>query len=135
MREAKGGLRVSRFLWICLGGAAGTGARYLLSGWAIQILGAGYPSGTLVVNLLGSFFIGAIMHVGLTTQLISPTLRLALATGVLGGFTTYSSFNYETLQLFQEGAWRMGLVYVAALLGCLVAGAAGLAAARLALGH
>jgi CrcB protein len=134
--EANGGLRVSRFLWICLGGAAGTGARYLLSGWALQILGAGYPWGTLAVNLLGSFFIGAIMHVGLTTQLISPTLRLALATGVLGGFTTYSSFNYETLQLFQGGAWRMGFVNVAGmLLGCLVAGAAGLGAARLALGH
>jgi len=127
---------VSRFFWICLGGAAGTGLRYLLSGWALQILGTGLPWGTLAVNVLGSFFIGAVMHVGLTTQLISPTLRLALTTGVLGGFTTYSSFNYETLQLFQEGAWRMGLVNVTVmLLGCLVAGAAGLGTARLALGH
>jgi fluoride exporter len=127
---------VSRFFWICLGGAAGTGARYLLSGWAFQILGTGYPWGTLAVNLLGSFFIGAVMHAGLTTQLISPTLRLALTTGVLGGFTTYSSFNYETLQLFQDGAWRIGFVYVTMmLLGCLVAGAAGLGSARLALGH
>jgi len=127
---------VSRFFWICLGGAAGTGARYLLSGWALQILGTGFPWGTLAVNLLGSFFIGAIMHAGLTTQLIPPTLRLALTTGVLGGFTTYSSFNYETLKLFQEGAWRMGFVNVAVmLLGCLAAGAAGLGAARLALGH
>ena len=127
---------MSRFFWICLGGAAGTGLRYLLSGWALQILGTGLPWGTLAVNVLGSFFIGAVMHVGLTTQLISPTLRLALTTGVLGGFTTYSSFNYETLQLFQEGAWRMGLVNVTVmLLGCLVAGAAGLGTARLALGH
>ncbi len=127
---------MSRFFWICLGGAAGTGARYLLSGWALQILGTGYPWGTLAVNLFGSFFIGAVMHAGLTTQLISPTLRLALTTGVLGGFTTYSSFNYETLQLFQDGAWRMGFVNVTVmLLGCLVAGAAGLGSARLALGH
>lgn len=127
---------MNRFFWICLGGAAGTGARYLISGWALQFLGTGLPWGTLAVNLVGSFFIGAVMHVGLTSQLISPTVRLALTAGVLGGFTTYSSFNYETLQFFQEGAWRLGLVNVAVmLLGCFAAGAAGLGAARLALGH
>ncbi|HEY7114284.1 MAG TPA: fluoride efflux transporter CrcB, partial [Thermoanaerobaculia bacterium] len=117
---------MNRFFWICLGGAAGTGARYLVSGWALQVFGTALPWGTLAVNLVGSFFIGAVMHVGLTSQLISPTVRLALTTGVLGGFTTYSSFNYETLQLFQEGAWRMGVVNMAGmLLGCLAAGAAG----------
>lgn len=127
---------MSRFLWICLGGAAGTAARYLISGWALAILGTGFPWGTLAVNVIGSFLIGGIMHVGLTTQLLPPTLRLALTTGVMGGFTTYSAFNYETLQYFQEGARLLALANVAVMLvTCLAAGAAGLWAARFLVGH
>ena len=122
---------MSRFAWICLGGAVGTGARYLLSGLALAALGTAFPWGTLAVNLLGSFLLGAIMHVGLVTALLSPTLRLTLATGVMGGFTTYSSFNYETIRQLQDGAWPTALTYVVAtVLGCLAAGYAGIAAAR-----
>src|SRR4029077_352228 len=87
---------MSRFLWICLGGAAGTGARYLLSGWLLRAAGPGFPWGALAVHVIGSFLLGLIMQVSLTTGLVPPTLRLALATGVIGGFTTYSTFNYET---------------------------------------
>ena len=71
------------------------------------------------------------MHVGLVTALLSPTVRLTLATGVMGGFTTYSSFNYETIRQIQDGAWPTALAYVAAtVLGCLAAGYAGVALAR-----
>ncbi len=122
---------MGRFFWICLGGAVGTGARYLLSGWALTLLGAGFPWGTLAVNLIGSFAIGAIMHLALATKLLGPTLRLTLVTGVLGGFTTYSAFNYETLQYLRESNWTLGLANIAAtLLLCLAAGAAGLTLAR-----
>ena len=122
---------MSRFAWICLGGAVGTGARYLLSGLALAALGTAFPWGTLAVNLLGSFLLGAIMHVGLVTAVLSPTLRLTLTTGVMGGFTTYSSFNYETIRQIQDGAWPTALAYVAAtLLGCLAAGWAGVVLAR-----
>jgi fluoride exporter len=122
---------VSRFLWICLGGAAGTGARYLLSGWALTALGTSFPWGTLAVNVLGSFLLGFLMQVGLTTSLITPTLRLTLATGVLGGFTTYSTFNYETVRYMQEGSWPLAFGNIAAtVLGCVAAGFAGLAAGR-----
>jgi CrcB protein len=124
-----------RFLWICLGGAAGTGARYLMSGWA-QRLGGSFPYGTLFVNVLGSFLLGVLMQVSLTTGLLSPTLRLALTTGALGGFTTYSTFNYETLQYFQGGAWLFGFLNIlTTVIGCLIAGAFGLFAARWALGN
>jgi fluoride exporter len=127
---------MNRFLWVCLGGAAGTGARYLISGWALAVLGASFPWGTLAVNLIGSFLIGAIMHVGLTTQLISPMLRLSLTTGVMGGFTTYSAFNYETLQYLQEGARAFAVANILLMvLGCLAAGAAGLWVARVLVGH
>ena len=127
---------MNRFLWVCLGGAAGTGARYLISGWAVAILGTGFPWGTLAVNVLGSFLISGIMHVGLTTQLVTPVARIALTTGVLGGFTTYSAFNYESLKYLQDGAWLLALANVAVMVvSCLAAGAAGLAVARLLVGH
>jgi CrcB protein len=122
---------VNRLFWICLGGAAGTGARYLLSGWLLAALGMAFPYGTLAANLIGSFLLGAIMHVALTTNWIAPTLRLALTTGIMGGFTTYSTFNYETLQYLRQEAW--GLVawnLGATVVGCLAAGMAGLALAR-----
>ena len=122
---------VTRFLLVCFGGAVGTGARFLVSGWALALLGPDFPYGTLAVNVIGSLLLGTIMHVGLTTDLLSPTLRLTLATGVMGGFTTYSTFNYETLQYLEQGAWwRAGLNVVVTLLVCLVAGVAGTALAR-----
>ena len=122
---------MNRFLWICLGGAIGTGARYLLSGWLLAAFGTAFPYGTLAVNLIGSFLLGAIMHVALTTNWIAPTLRVALTTGVMGGFTTYSTFNYETLQYVREEAWGLAACNLGATVaGCLVAGVAGLALAR-----
>jgi CrcB protein len=122
---------MSRFLWICLGGAAGTGARYLLSGWALSALGAGFPYGTLAVNVIGSFCVGLLVQVGLATSLLSPTLRMALTTGVMGGFTTYSTFNYETIRYIQDGAWRLAAGNVViTLAACLAAGFAGVALGR-----
>jgi fluoride exporter len=126
---------VARFLWICLGGAAGTGARYLLSGWLLRLAGPVFPWGTLAVNLIGSFFLGFLMQTAATTEILRPTLRLALTTGVMGGFTTYSTFNYETLRLVQEGAWALAAANLTAtVLGCLLAGLLGMAGARWLLG-
>jgi len=120
-----------RFLLVCLGGAVGTGARYLIAVGAPRVLGSSFPHATLTVNVVGSFLLGVTMHVGLSTNLISPGLRLVLATGVLGGFTTYSTFNYETIAFLREGAFGLaGLNVAATLLLCLAAGAAGLTVAR-----
>ena len=122
---------MGRVLLISLGGAAGTAARYLLSVWLLRALGPAFPYGTLAVNVIGSFLLGVIMQAGLDTTLLSPTARVVLGTGVMGGFTTYSTFNYETLQYLQEGAWAMaGLNVAATLLVCLAAGALGVAVAR-----
>ena len=123
---------MTRFLWICLGGAAGTGARYLLSGWLLRAAGPGFPWGTLAVNVIGSFLLGLLMQIALATDLLSPTPRLALTVGVMGGFTTYSSFNFETLQYLLRDEWLTAFAYVAAtLLVCLTAGALGLLCGRL----
>ena len=126
---------MTRFLLICLGGAVGTGARYLLSGWLARLAGPSFPYGTLAVNALGSFLLGLLMQLALTTEWVPPTLRLALTTGLLGGFTTYSTFNYETLGLFEEGAWLFGsLNVVGTVLLCLAAGTAGIFCGRAAAG-
>ena len=122
---------MDRLAWVCLGSALGGGARYLLSLAALQLFGPSFPAGTLAVNLVGSFGIGLVMHVGLETTLLSPTARLFLTTGVMGGLTTYSTFNYETLGLVSEGDWlRAGLNVLATFAGCLVAGVLGVASGR-----
>ncbi len=120
-----------QLFWVSLGGAAGTGARYLVSGWVLKLFGSSFPYGTLAVNLLGSFMLGALMHIGLSTEAMSPTTRLALTTGVMGGFTTYSTFSYETMRLLQEGAWTMAFVnVVTTVMVCLAASFLGFFGAR-----
>jgi len=124
-----------RLFWICLGGAAGTGARYLLSGWTLNKFGPAFPFGTLAVNVLGSFLLAVLMYVGVEADLMSPTLRLALTTGVLGGFTTYSTFSYETMRYLQEGVWGLAILNVfISVFGCLAACVLGWAGARLLMG-
>lgn len=126
---------MTRFLLICLGGAAGTGARFAVQNVAATVLGTAFPYGTIAVNVIGSFLIGAVMYASMATELVDPTLRLVLTTGFLGGFTTYSAFNYETFALLENGALGRAMVNVAVtLVACLAAGFAGNALARRLLG-
>jgi fluoride exporter len=117
---------LNRLFWICLAGALGTGTRYLVSVWASERYGASFPYGTLIVNVTGCFLLAAIMQTAVNVSSFSPTLRLVLATGFLGGLTTYSSFAYETVKLAQAGSrnaalWNFGLTssacFAAVLLG------------------
>lgn len=122
---------MSRVLLIGFAGALGTVARYLVGLWAGRVLGAGFPYGTLIVNLTGCFFIAFVSELALSTTLVSPTLRLTLTTGFMGGLTTYSSFNLETTGFFRERAFAEGVANVGAtLVGCFVAGLLGLALAK-----
>ena len=115
-----------RFLLVCLGGAIGSGARYATVVWATRHLGLAFPYGTFIVNVAGSFLIA------LTVQLAAPSeMRFFLISGVLGGFTTYSSFNEETLLLIRTGAWGTAVLnLVLTVVACLAAGALGVLAAR-----
>jgi CrcB protein len=120
-----------RFVLICLGGAVGTAARYLLGGLIARWAGPDFPYGTLLINVLGSFLIGIIQQVGLSSLVLPEALRVALAIGVLGGFTTYSSFSYETIKLLEAGSWAAATTYVALTTGlCLACCAAGLTLGR-----
>jgi CrcB protein len=124
-----------RLALVILGGGFGSGARYLVGGWVAQAFGSAFPYGTIGINALGSFLISVVMYLSLTAGAIDPDLRLLLATGVMGGFTTYSTFNYETLAFFQQGAWLLGALNVlATVLVCLAAGALGLMLSRWAFG-
>jgi CrcB protein len=128
--------RVTRFLLICLGGAVGTGCRYLTSVWAASAFGTTFPFGTLIVNIVGSFLLGFLMHLGTTSELMSDTMRLALTSGVMGGFTTYSTFNYETTSYLRQGSFAMAsLNMTVTLAGCLIAGFAGMALGRFIVGR
>jgi fluoride exporter len=121
---------MERFIWICLAGAAGTGTRYLIALWAAQRFGSAFPVGTLIVNLTGCFAIAAVMHAA-GTLAWSPTARSAITIGFIGGLTTYSSFNYETTRLMEEGATGAAAFNAAAtILGAFAAGWLGMLCAR-----
>lgn len=122
---------MERFLWICLGSAVGGGARYLVSGWALKFLGPALPYGTLAVNITGSFLLAGLMFAGVDAAAMPATVRLALTTGVMGGFTTYSTFSYETMKYLQDGAWGIAIGNVlVTVLGCLAACLLGWAGAK-----
>lgn len=119
------------FVLVCAAGAAGTGARFALSSGLAMLLGSHFPYGTIAVNVLGSFLISAIAYASAVSDAVDPTLRVVLTTGFLGGFTTYSAFNHETVVSLQHALWVRALANVGlTLLGCLAAGFAGIAVAR-----
>jgi len=114
---------------VALGGAIGSVLRYLASSGVYLWLGRGFPYGTLTVNLIGSFLIG-LMTEALILQRLSIALeyRTAILVGVMGGFTTFSSFSLETFYLLEQGQiGKAGLNVVVSVLGCLLAVWAGLA--------
>lgn len=103
---------MEQLVYIALFGAAGCLTRYLLSGWVYQLLGRGFPYGTLAVNVVGAFLIGLVMEFSIRSALIPPTLRVAFSIGFLGGLTTFSTFSFETFRLLEEGAFAIALVNV-----------------------
>ena len=117
-------------LWVFLGGGLGSVARFLIGQWSAIAFGIGFPYGTLIVNLAGCFALGMVVQLAIAGSWHGD-VRTALAAGFLGGFTTYSSFNQETLGLFASGATGAAVLNVAiTLAGGLAAGALGLTAGR-----
>lgn len=122
---------MQRFFFICLAGALGTGTRYLVGLWAEKHLKQAMPWGTLLVNVGGCFLIALVMELSLRTTAISPSMRVVITTGFLGGLTTYSSFNYDSTRLLLSHAPISGVLYIALTLGlCFFAGILGLVLAR-----
>jgi CrcB protein len=126
---------VLRLLAVGLAGLAGTLCRYWLAGIVARRYGEGFPAGTLAVNLLGCFAAGLLFHLMQERGTFSETARAAVFVGLLGGFTTFSSYGLQTFALLREGRAGPAALNVVAsnLLGVLAVGA-GYAAAKLALG-
>ena len=113
--------------YVALGGALGALARYGISGWVYDRLGENFPWGTLVVNLVGCLALGLVIR-WLQVSAVAPEVRPFLTIGVLGAFTTFSTFSYETVALLQEGQWlRAGLYMGGSVVLGLIAMVAGMA--------
>ena len=123
-RERMGNLQSMTWLWVMLGSALGGGLRYWLSGLAAHHIGETFPIGTLIVNVTGCFVIG--FFAALTGPdgriFVGTEARQFVMTGICGGYTTFSSFGLQTLNLAQDGEWTLaGLNVVLSVVLCLLA--------------
>jgi fluoride exporter len=110
---------ITPYLIIGLGAFLGANCRYLVGGWAANALGAGFPYGTLIINVSGSFVIGLFLTLITGRFVTPPNVRLFFAIGFLGAYTTFSTFTFESLALIQSRAYLAALVN---LLGSVVLG-------------
>ena len=120
------GWRMPDVLLVGGGGAAGAVCRFVVATWCVRRWGAAFPYGTLIINLTGSFLFG--LFVGFAVSLLrAPEWRLGLAIGFLGGYTTFSTFAYDTLTLVREHKTARAALYVGAtMLGGVLAVVGGL---------
>lgn len=102
---------MNNLILVALGGSIGAVFRYLISIFMIQVFGSSFPFGTLLVNVIGSFFMGVIYALGQMSH-ISPELKALIGIGLLGALTTFSTFSNETLLLMQEGDWLKAILNV-----------------------
>lgn len=110
------------FLLVGLGGFIGSYLRYFISGFIEQKILSSFPFGTFAVNIIGCFIVGVLFAMSTRFNLV-PEYRLLLATGFCGGFTTFSSFSYESVSLLQDAQFLYGFLYagLSLLIGCLAA--------------
>lgn len=106
-------------LWVGLGGFLGANARYLLGGVIAERWGAAFPWGTFVINISGSFILGLFLAFAEERPWMHPSSRLMFAVGFVGAYTTFSTFEYESIRLLQDGEWLLAFANVA---GSVVAG-------------
>jgi CrcB protein len=114
---------VEKFLWISIGAVFGANLRYWVADWAANRWGGGFPYGTFLINMTGSFILGIVIALISDHYIIDPRLRILITIGLLGSFTTFSTYTYESIALIQQGQWWLGLVnlFGSSLLGGLFA--------------
>ena len=118
-------------LIISLGAMVGANARYLLSRYAVKLLGPVFPYGTLIINIVGSLIVGFFLAWTSERALVDPRWRLLIVVGFCGSFTTFSSYAFESMAYFEQGQWSlMAANILSNNVLCLVAVMAGMALAR-----
>ena len=115
---------MDKILLAGFGGFIGSALRYWMSVMVYRSLGQDFPYGTLLVNLVGCLLIGLMMSLFEHRFVVSPNVRILLSIGVLGGFTTFSSFSYETISLVREGSYYLGMINVFLNVSLCLAGTA-----------
>ncbi|MEG6584889.1 fluoride efflux transporter CrcB [Dendrosporobacter sp. 1207_IL3150] len=103
---------MEKLLLVAIGGGIGASTRYLVSSWAVERFGSGFPYGTLIVNVAGCFIIGMFMVITTEKFVVNPYWRLLVTVGFLGGLTTFSSYSYETFKLLEEASTTIALYNV-----------------------
>lgn len=103
---------IRNYITIFLGGGLGASLRYWLSGFIPKYTGSNFPYGILTVNIIGCFFIGFLMTAMEDRFIMNPALRIFLTIGILGGFTTFSSFSYETIAMMRDGEFLKASLYI-----------------------
>jgi CrcB protein len=120
-----------KILYLGIFGGLGCVTRYLVSGWIYNLFGRAIPYGTLAVNVIGSLLLGLIMEGSLRSTLLSPELRIGITVGFMGGFTTFSTFSYETVRLLEEGSlFAAGMNIFLNVTVCVTAAVIGIYLAR-----
>jgi CrcB protein len=120
-----------KILYLGIFGGLGCVTRYLVSGWIYNLFGRAIPYGTLAVNVIGSLLLGLIMEGSLRSTLLSPELRIGITVGFMGGFTTFSTFSYETVRLLEEGSlFAAGMNILLNVTVCVAAAVIGIYLAR-----
>jgi CrcB protein len=119
-------------LWyIAAGSALGGVSRYLVGGLLQRLTAQGFPGATLLINVSGSFLLGLVLEYAIETSAVSPELRAFLTIGFCGGYTTFSTFSYESLALMESGQWpRAGLYILLSVVLSIAAALLGVLAAR-----
>ena len=119
------------FLVVSAGAIVGANLRYIISRYAAKVLGPVFPYGTLIINMVGSFIVGWFMIWTTERVLVDPRWRLLIVVGFCGGFTTFSSYAFETMAYFEQGQWLLMVTnFLTNNLLCLTAALAGMALAR-----
>ncbi len=118
-------------LIIGIGGFLGAILRYLVSGWVYRVFGSALPWGTLAVNIIGSFILGFFFTYSINKMAVSPEFRNFISIGLLGAFTTFSTFSYETIMLMQQELYKETIMNISFnVIFCLIAALAGILIAK-----
>ena len=116
-------MRLASVIEVVIGAGIGGGLRYVLGGWIAERWGTAFPWHTLAINVSGAFLLGLLMALSIDRGVVSPDWRLFLGTGVLGGFTTFSTLSYESIALLEQGLVLQGAanMFGSGLLGLVAA--------------
>jgi fluoride exporter len=124
-------MKMDKFIWIAFGGILGAWSRYVIGLWSVEKWGSTFATGTLVINLIGSFVMAWVLTMNVEKGVFTPNVRLFLTVGFCASFTTFSTFSWDTFRYLSEGNLKLALLNITLSVGgCLLGTWSGIALAR-----